>query len=59
MYSIVLTDGKIININANDVRWEEKNRMACFLKGRSLVARINMDNIAGWIETDYKESEEV
>lgn len=53
MYSIVLTDGKIVNIIANDVRWEEENRMACFQKDGRQVARINMDNVVGWIETNF------
>jgi len=53
MYSIVLTDGKIINIIANDVRWEEKGKMALFLRNGRQVARINMDNVVGWIETNF------
>ena len=58
MYSIVLTDGKIVNVNATEVEWDEKNKMARFLNGRRAVARINMDNVAGWIQTDYKEKSE-
>lgn len=54
MYSIVLTDGKIVNINATEVEWNEKNKMARFLNGRRAVARININNVAGWIQTDYK-----
>lgn len=54
MYSIVLTDGKIVNINATYVDWNEKDRMAKFNYDGKIVARINMDNVAGWIETDYK-----
>lgn len=53
MYSIVLTDGKIVNIVADDVRWEEKDKMAYFLRKGRQVARINMDNVAGWIETNF------
>ncbi len=26
MYSIVLTDGKIVNVHATDVKWYEKSR---------------------------------
>lgn len=60
MYSIVLKDGKIVNINANEVEWYEESRMIRLIKNRRIVARINMDNVVGWIETDYKtESEEV
>ena len=59
MYSILLTDGKIININATEVEWCEKSRMIKLINGRQIVARINMDNVVGWIDADYKaESEE-
>lgn len=59
MISIVLTDGKIVNIKASEVDWNEKNRMIRLFDGRQVVARINMDNVAGWINADYKaESEE-
>jgi hypothetical protein len=59
MYSIVLTDGKIININADVVEWYEKNRMTKFIANGRVVARINMDNVVGWIgaewiDVDYK-----
>lgn len=60
MISIVLTDGKIVNTKASEVDWNEKTRMIRLFDGRQVVARINMDNVAGWINADYKaESEEV
>ena len=59
MYSIVLTNGKIINIKADDVCWEEKTKMARFLSDRKMVARINMDNVAGWIKADKVENSAV
>ena len=58
MYSIVLTDGKIININATDVEWNEKSRSIRLLKTKTVVARSNLDNVVGWIDTDYTESED-
>lgn len=59
MYSIVLTDGKIINVKATEVEWCEKTRMIKLYNGRKVVARINMDNVVGWIDADYKgESED-
>lgn len=58
MYSIVLTDGKIVNIIADVVEWGERTKTVRFLKGKRLVARINMDNVVGWIETNYKEKRE-
>ena len=54
MYSIVLTDGKIINVKATEVEWCEKVRMIKLFDGRQIVARINMDNVVGWIDADYK-----
>ena len=58
MYSIVLTDGKIININATDVEWNEKSRTIRLLNNKTVVARINMDNVVGWIDADYKAESE-
>ena len=54
MYSIVLTDGKIININADKVEWYKSDRMIRLFNNGQVVARINMDNVVGWIDTDYK-----
>jgi len=59
MYSIVLTDGKIINIKADEVEWCEKARMIKLINNKRIVARINMENVVGWIDADHKaESEE-
>lgn len=59
MYNIVLTDGKSINIKADEVEWCEKARMIKLYNDRRVVARINMDNVVGWINADYKvESED-
>ena len=58
MYSIVLTDGKTIKIKANSAEWNEKTRMVKLINDRRIVARINMDNVVGWIDTDYKAESE-
>ena len=63
MYSIVLTSGKIIDIDAMGVEWHEKTRMITLYVGDSFhpktIARINMDNVVGWIESSrIKESED-
>ena len=52
MYSIVLTDGKIINIKADEVEWFEKDRMIRLFNDGRIVARINMDNVVGWVDFD-------
>lgn len=54
MYSIVLTDGKIIKIKATTALWEGKTRTVMLFNDRQIVARINMDNVVGWINADYK-----
>lgn len=55
---IVLNDGKIINIKATVVEWCERSRTIRLVNDRQIVARINMDNIVGWIDADYKEESE-
>lgn len=54
MFSIVLTDGKIINIKADEVEWSQTTRTIGLIYDRQSVARINMDNVVGWIYADYK-----
>lgn len=54
MYSIVLTDGKIIDIKATEMEWYEKSRTIRLIDNRQVVARINMDNVVGWIDADHK-----
>ena len=58
MYSIVLTDGKIINVDATEVEWCEKSRMTKLFNMGRVVARINMDNVVGWVEFDCKAESE-
>lgn len=61
MYNIgiVLKDGKTININATEVEWCEKSRTIRLINNRTGVARINMDNVIGWIDADFKAESEV
>lgn len=59
MYNIVLTDGKIIKIKAKEVEWNEKSRTIRLIDDGEVIARINMDNVVGWIDngrffTDYR-----
>ena len=58
MYSIVLTDGKMVNVYATELEWLEKSRMIRLINERKVVARFNMDNVAGWIDADYKAESE-
>ena len=52
-YVVVLTNGKIIYLNADEVEWNEKSRTVKFVHKKRVVARINMDNIVGWIDMDH------
>ena len=54
MYSIVLTDGKILNMKATEMRWHEEGHIIKFIKDRQVVGRINMDNVVGVIDLRYK-----
>lgn len=56
-FSIVLTDGNIINIKASGLEWCEKSRTIRLTKGGMAVARINMDNVVGWIDSKNKQRE--
>lgn len=50
MYSIILKDGKIINVNATEVEWFENHKTIRLIHGSQVVARINVDNVVGWID---------
>lgn len=52
MYSIILNDGKTIDIKADMVEWYEREKMVRFLYEENVVARINMDAVVGWVKTD-------
>lgn len=54
MISILLRNGKIIDIKAAEVEWCEKSRMIKLFNDRQIVAEINIDNVVGWINADYK-----
>ena len=58
MYSIILTDGKIINVDATEVVWCEQSRTITLLNMGRVVARINMDNVVGWVNFDCRAESE-
>lgn len=60
MYNILMTNGKMIGIDAQKVEWYEKSRTLVFYDGKvgeslKKVARINIDNIVGWLDIGAKE----
>lgn len=52
MYSIILTNGQIINIKATEIEWNERTRTIRFFDGRHVVSRFNIDNIVGWVASE-------
>ncbi len=56
MYSIILKNGKTINIKADDIVCDEKFNLIRFYDSAttSIIAEINMDNVAGWVKTSCK-----
>ena len=52
MYTIILTNGKTIDINADEVEWYTKERLIKFINNCHVIARINMDSVVGVIESD-------
>ena len=59
MYSIILKNGKIINIKADDIVYYEKfNLVRLCDSATSIIAEINMDNVAGWVRTVCIKNEE-
>lgn len=52
-YSIILTDGKIIEVKATEIEFRDSSRCVRLKDGNWVAARFNMDNIAGWVEKKY------
>jgi hypothetical protein len=56
MYNIAFKNGKIISIKADKMSWDVENRTVSFFNHeapRYLVAVFNVDNIIGFIDSDY------
>lgn len=58
MYSIILKDGKIINIEADDIVLCNNKIIRFYYKNVKIVAEINMDNVVGWVKTCCIKNEE-
>lgn len=60
MYSIMMKDGKIINVNATGTGLWEEARTLTLYNGVATVGVFNIDSIIGWIDSDYMaESDDV
>ena len=53
MYSIVMKDGKIINVDAYGMLLKNEDRTLALYNGRNTIGVFNMDNIAGWTKSYY------
>jgi len=53
MYSIVLKDGKIINVNSDSSDWFNESRTLVLHNGEVTVGIFNIDNIAGFTKSDH------
>lgn len=58
MYSVIMKNGKIINIDANSTDMCKDTRMLKLYSGIVIVGVFNVDNIIGWVKSDYMEESE-
>lgn len=47
MYSVILTNGKIINVIGDDYLFNEKTRLIRLFKNKREIAKFNIDKISG------------
>lgn len=47
MCSVIMQNGEIIGVNADDYMFNEKTRIIRLFKNKSEIARFNIDKIAG------------
>lgn len=52
MYSVILKDGKIINVNAIKAQWWNKTGVLKLYSDEDMVGIFNIDNIAGLIKSE-------
>ena len=49
-YTIILNNGQIFNVRAEQVEYVPAQNHIRLIKDKRIIARFNMDNIAGWAE---------
>jgi hypothetical protein len=60
-YSIILKNGKVVNIKADRVSWDVENKNVSFFNRKDaphLVAVLNVDSIVGFVRTAYMADKE-
>lgn len=58
-FSIILINGDTINFQADKVDFNPKTRLIKLFNDGHIIARFNVDNIAGVVNTDYMLEREV
>lgn len=53
MYNIIMKNGKVINVNATGTSLWEETRTLTLYNGVATVGVLNVDNIIGWVKSDY------
>ena len=52
MCSVIMQNGEIIGVDANDYMFNEKTRIIRLFKNKNEIARFNIDKIAGVVLND-------
>ena len=53
MYSIILKNGKIINVTGDSSDWFNESRTLIISNGEVTVGIFSIDNISGFTKSDY------
>lgn len=53
MCSVILPNGEIIGVNADDYMFNEKTRLIRLFKNKREIAKFNIDEIAGVVLSNY------
>lgn len=51
MYTIILSNGDKLNLEADDIVVSLENRTVVFSFDEDYVGRFNIDHLAGWVKT--------
>lgn len=54
MCNIIMQNGEIIRVNADDYLFNEKTRIIRLIKNKNEIAKFNIDKIAGVVQNDDK-----
>ena len=52
MKSIILENGTIINVDANIMLWDEKDKDVTLKSGNTIIAFLNINKIVGIVDTE-------